>query len=106
MQCAFLVFLESAWEKPDDGIWETRSGARHFTESKVAAWVAFDRAVKLVEADGLQGPLEKWRELVTRFMLTFASTASTANGTASCSIMAQRARRGVAASAADWFFAR
>ncbi len=63
MQCAFLVFLESAWEKPDDGIWETRSGARHFTESKVAAWMAFDRAVKLIKHDDLEGPLEKWRTL-------------------------------------------
>jgi len=59
----FLKFLETAWEKPDDGMWEVRSGSRHFTESKVAAWVAFDRAVKLIERDGLQGPLEKWRVL-------------------------------------------
>ena len=63
MLCAFLRFLENAWEEPDDGIWEVRSGARHFTESKVAAWVAFDRAVKLIENHGLQGPLEKWRAL-------------------------------------------
>ena len=61
--CEFLSFLEEAWEKPDDGIWETRSGPRHFTESKVAAWVAFDRAVKLVEAEHLPGLLKKWREI-------------------------------------------
>ena len=63
MQCEFLRFLESAWEKPDDGIWEVRSGARHFTESKVAAWMAFDRAVKLIENHGLKGPLGKWRAI-------------------------------------------
>ena len=63
MQCGFLRFLESAWEKPDDGIWEVRSGARHFTESKVAAWMAFDRAVKLIENHGLKGPLGKWRAI-------------------------------------------
>ncbi|MBF6571522.1 MAG: glycoside hydrolase family 15 protein [Candidatus Binataceae bacterium] len=61
MHCVFLTFLEGAWQKPDDGMWEVRTGARHFTESKVACWVAFDRAVKLIEKDGLKGPLEKWR---------------------------------------------
>ncbi|MGA2409653.1 MAG: glycoside hydrolase family 15 protein [Candidatus Binataceae bacterium] len=63
MLCTFLRFLESIWEEPDDGIWETRSGARHFTESKVAAWMAFDRAVKLIERDNFMGPLESWRHL-------------------------------------------
>ncbi|MGH7986331.1 MAG: glycoside hydrolase family 15 protein [Candidatus Binataceae bacterium] len=63
MQCVFLAFLETAWEKPDDGFWEVRSGPRHFTESKVAAWAAFDRAVKLIESHGLEGPLEKWRAI-------------------------------------------
>jgi GH15 family glucan-1,4-alpha-glucosidase len=66
MQSMLLGFLESAWERPDDGIWEVRSGARHFTESKVAAWMAFDRAVKLIEHEGLHGPLEKWRAIRAR----------------------------------------
>jgi GH15 family glucan-1,4-alpha-glucosidase len=61
MQSVFLAFLEGAWQKPDDGMWEVRTGARHFTESKVGAWVAFDRAVKLIENHGLPGPLERWR---------------------------------------------
>ena len=66
MACALLGFLERVWEKPDDGIWEVRSGARHFVESKVAAWMAFDRAVKLVEHDGLPGPLVRWRAVRAR----------------------------------------
>jgi GH15 family glucan-1,4-alpha-glucosidase len=41
-----LTFLESAWQRPDDGIWEVRGGRRHFTHSKIQAWVAIDRAVK------------------------------------------------------------
>jgi GH15 family glucan-1,4-alpha-glucosidase len=58
-----LEFLESAWSKPDQGIWEVRSQPRHFTYSKVMAWVAFDRAVKVAEQAGLEGPVERWREV-------------------------------------------
>ncbi|HEY6075575.1 MAG TPA: glycoside hydrolase family 15 protein, partial [Gaiella sp.] len=42
-------WLESGWREPDEGIWEVRGPRRHFTHSKVMAWVAFDRAVKTVE---------------------------------------------------------
>ncbi len=56
-----LDFLESNWERPDEGIWEVRGPRRHFTHSRVMAWVAFDRAVKAVERFGLSGELERWR---------------------------------------------
>ena len=49
------------WREPDDGIWEVRSGARHFVHSKVMAWVAVDRGVKAVEEFGEDGPVERWR---------------------------------------------
>ena len=49
VQGVLLDFLETVWEKPDEGIWEVRGPRRHFTHSKVMAWVAFDRAVKAVE---------------------------------------------------------
>jgi GH15 family glucan-1,4-alpha-glucosidase len=49
LQIALMDFLESNWNKPDEGIWEVRGGPKHFTHSKMMAWVAFDRAVKLVE---------------------------------------------------------
>ena len=42
-------WLESGWREPDEGIWEVRGPRRHFTHSKVMAWVAFDRAVKTIE---------------------------------------------------------
>ena len=50
VQKALLDFLESHWNEPDEGIWEIRGERRHFTYSKVMAWVAFDRAVKAVRA--------------------------------------------------------
>jgi GH15 family glucan-1,4-alpha-glucosidase len=61
IQRAILKFLETAWKKPDEGIWEVRGGCRHFTHSKIMAWVAFERAVCAVEKFGLQGPVDCWR---------------------------------------------
>jgi GH15 family glucan-1,4-alpha-glucosidase len=63
VQVALLKFLESHWERPDDGLWEVRGPRRHFTHSKIMAWVAFDRAIKDAEQDGLEGPIERWRQL-------------------------------------------
>ncbi len=48
-----LTFLEGAWQRPDDGIWEVRGGRRHFTHSKIMAWVAIDRAVKSISEFGV-----------------------------------------------------
>jgi GH15 family glucan-1,4-alpha-glucosidase len=61
LERALLRFLESDWRQPDSGIWEVRGPPRHFTHSKVMAWVAFDRAVRSVERFGLDGPVERWR---------------------------------------------
>jgi GH15 family glucan-1,4-alpha-glucosidase len=58
-----VTYLETHWEQPDEGIWEVRGPRRHFVHSKVMAWVAVDRAIKLIEAGGADGPLEEWREL-------------------------------------------
>jgi GH15 family glucan-1,4-alpha-glucosidase len=63
VQVALLKFLESHWELPDEGLWEVRGPPRHFTHSKIMAWVAFDRAIKDAEQDGLEGPIERWRQL-------------------------------------------
>jgi GH15 family glucan-1,4-alpha-glucosidase len=51
-----IAFLETAWQRPDDGIWEVRGGRRHFTHSKVMAWVAVDRTVKAIEELSAGGP--------------------------------------------------
>jgi GH15 family glucan-1,4-alpha-glucosidase len=62
LQRALLTFLEKHWDEPDEGIWEVRGPRRHFVYSKVMAWVAFDRAVRAVEA-GASGPAEQWRAI-------------------------------------------
>jgi GH15 family glucan-1,4-alpha-glucosidase len=58
-----LARLEVVWPDPDEGIWEVRGPKRHFTHSKLMAWVAFDRALKDVERFGLEGPADRWRRL-------------------------------------------
>jgi GH15 family glucan-1,4-alpha-glucosidase len=63
LQLALLDFLEGAWDEPDEGIWEVRGPRRHFTHSKVMAWVAMDRAIRSVEEVGLDGPVDRWRRL-------------------------------------------
>jgi GH15 family glucan-1,4-alpha-glucosidase len=62
-QRAMLEQLEQVAHLADQGIWETRRGSRHFTYSKVMAWVALDRGVRAVETLGLDGPAERWRAL-------------------------------------------
>ncbi|HEY7426550.1 MAG TPA: glycoside hydrolase family 15 protein [Gemmataceae bacterium] len=63
LEKAVVSFLETAWQQPDEGIWEVRGPRRHFTHSKVMAWVALDRAVKAVEKFGVDGPVDRWRVL-------------------------------------------
>ncbi len=63
LESALLLHLEKIWREPDAGIWEVRGGPRQFTHSKVMAWVAFDRAVRSIEEFGLDGPLERWRDV-------------------------------------------
>jgi GH15 family glucan-1,4-alpha-glucosidase len=50
-----VEFVESAWQHPDDGIWEMRGGRRHFTHSKIMAWVVFDRSIKAISEFGAGG---------------------------------------------------
>jgi GH15 family glucan-1,4-alpha-glucosidase len=52
---ALIQFISKAWQRPDDGIWEVRGGRRHFTHSKVMAWVAIDRAYRLIDEFGIGG---------------------------------------------------
>jgi GH15 family glucan-1,4-alpha-glucosidase len=60
-----LAWLEDGWRLKDAGIWEVRGPLRHFTHSKVMAWVAFDRAVRMHDEFGLAGPVDRWRALRT-----------------------------------------
>jgi GH15 family glucan-1,4-alpha-glucosidase len=65
LQAALLNFLESKWEEPDEGIWEVRGDRQQFTHSKMMAWVAFDRGVKLIEQCNCAAGdnLERWRKI-------------------------------------------
>jgi GH15 family glucan-1,4-alpha-glucosidase len=61
LQCQALGHLEAIWSQPDDGIWEMRGGRKNFTNSKVMAWVAFDRSIRDAEKYDLDAPLKQWR---------------------------------------------
>ncbi len=66
VQLAMLEFLESHWRDPDEGIWEVRGPRKHFTHSKIMAWVAFDRAIKDAEKEKLKAPVARWRRVRDR----------------------------------------
>ncbi|MER6026618.1 glycoside hydrolase family 15 protein [Streptomyces sp. NPDC001851] len=63
LQLKLIRYLEDHWQQPDEGIWEVRGPRRHFVHSKVMAWVAVDRTIKLIESGDADGPLERWKEL-------------------------------------------
>src|SRR4051812_34361194 len=63
LQRALLDFLEGAWDRPDNSLWEVRGPQRQFVHSKVMAWAGLDRAVQAVERFGLDGPVDRWRRV-------------------------------------------
>jgi GH15 family glucan-1,4-alpha-glucosidase len=63
LEMALMEFLEGNWREPDEGIWEVRGPRRHFTHSKVMAWVAADRAARSIEEFQLPGSADRWRAL-------------------------------------------
>ena len=65
-QRALVAHVARVWDQPDEGIWEVRGGRKHFTYSKVMAWVAVDRAIQSTEAWGLDGEIDDWRALRER----------------------------------------
>jgi GH15 family glucan-1,4-alpha-glucosidase len=58
-----LEHLEQVWAQPDRGLWEFRSGPQQFTQSKVMAWLAFDRGIRIAERFGIDGPVDRWRKI-------------------------------------------
>ncbi|MGX1274443.1 glycoside hydrolase family 15 protein [Streptomyces phaeoluteigriseus] len=61
---AFLAGCADAaathWKSPDQGIWEVRSGPRHFVYSKLMCWVAVDRAIRLADELDATGRVSDW----------------------------------------------
>jgi GH15 family glucan-1,4-alpha-glucosidase len=60
LEWKLLEHLEKTWTEADHGIWEVRGPRRHFTHSKVMAWLAFDRAIQSCQQFGLDGPVDRW----------------------------------------------
>jgi GH15 family glucan-1,4-alpha-glucosidase len=63
LQAALVRFLETCWQKPDEGIWEVRGGRQQFVHSKVMAWVGLDRAVRSVQRWKVEGPVARWKSV-------------------------------------------
>jgi GH15 family glucan-1,4-alpha-glucosidase len=63
---AMMEHLETIWQEPDEGIWETRGGRQNFTYSKMMAWVAFDRAIKAAGLLHAGAPVERWQKVRTK----------------------------------------
>jgi len=55
-----LKWLGKNWQRPDEGLWEVRGGAREFLHSRLMCWVAFDRALRLAQKRSLSAPLDSW----------------------------------------------
>jgi GH15 family glucan-1,4-alpha-glucosidase len=65
LQQGLTKFLESNWRAPDYGIWEVRGEPKHFTHSKMMAWLAFDRAIRLGQACncGAEEDIARWQKI-------------------------------------------
>jgi len=82
MLAVLVDFVEQNWQRPDEGIWEVRSTNQlHFTHSKLLAWVAVDRAIKLYEEFGVtpsyraEQRIQRWRALRERIKSDFLARA-------------------------------
>jgi GH15 family glucan-1,4-alpha-glucosidase len=57
---AVVEWLCENWDREDEGIWETRGGRQHFTYSRLMAWVAIERAIRMARQRGLPADLVRW----------------------------------------------
>jgi hypothetical protein len=71
-----LEFLETGWEQPDEGIWEVRGPRRHFVHSKMMAWVAVDRLMKMAELGRFAIDIPAGKNFGMPFMSRFAGRVS------------------------------
>jgi GH15 family glucan-1,4-alpha-glucosidase len=63
LERAIAKQLMALWKEPDCGLWEVRGEPRHFVYSKIMCWLAFDRVIASATEYGLEGPVERWREV-------------------------------------------
>ena len=59
---AIISDAEQSWQKPDDGIWEPRSGAQHNVHSKLMNWLAMDRGSQLATSFGRSDLSARWQK--------------------------------------------
>lgn len=83
LQLRLIGYLEKHWTEPDEGIWEVRGPRRHFVHSKVMAWVAVDRTIKLIESGDAEGPWSAGGRCATTSTAMSARRATTRNATRS-----------------------
>ncbi|MBF6338836.1 glycoside hydrolase family 15 protein [Nocardia abscessus] len=55
-------WLAEHWDRPDEGIWETRGGQQEFTYSRLMTWVAFDRGVRLATDFSRPANIARWTQ--------------------------------------------
>jgi GH15 family glucan-1,4-alpha-glucosidase len=68
-----IEWLCENWNRPDEGIWETRGGQKHFTHSRLMSWVALDRAIRIARDRGFPADLVRWmavRDEIFRTIMT------------------------------------
>jgi len=70
---SLLDWVCENWTRPDEGIWEVRGGAQHFIYSKMMAWVALDRGIRLAEKRSFPAPQEHWRKTRDEIYMTVMS---------------------------------
>jgi GH15 family glucan-1,4-alpha-glucosidase len=59
---AIVNWVAANWQRPDDGVWEVRSGRREFLYSRILCWVAIDRGIRMAVKRSFPAPLNQWRE--------------------------------------------
>jgi pentatricopeptide repeat protein len=57
-----MDWLAANWDRPDEGIWETRGGRQDFTYGRMMSWVALDRVVRIARDTGFPARLTEWTQ--------------------------------------------
>ncbi|GAA3818635.1 glycoside hydrolase family 15 protein [Sphaerisporangium flaviroseum] len=60
--CTVVDWVCLNWDKPDEGIWETRGGRKNFVYSRLMCWVAIERAMRVAIHRGLPADIQRWRD--------------------------------------------
>jgi GH15 family glucan-1,4-alpha-glucosidase len=61
------------WREPDSGIWEMRKPPAHYTYSKLMAWVAVDRGLRMATTLAPREDVSRWRRAASNIRATTLS---------------------------------